>query len=843
MPSSGLILYWEIILKQVYYVTGGCGSGKTEEAITYMHDTCLASGKNILLVQPTKALLEETKRRIEGRFPNQEVVIIHGDNKFRDQPVHARITDFMTKPHKGVILGITHSAFFGMTGWRRIGAWELIIDEVPAVDGTFQLNVPRTFSWFISDFETEKGHGNFLRLKPAARRAHFDDVAANKDKDELYAVLKELYAKVNSRSHDVWVARSNWNKLGHASFGSGQNSALICHWTLRPEVFADWDAPTIMGANFTSSMLSLIWENKVEFLPHPTIHTRYEQYPPEISKRLTFHFVSERSNSVKLQNRLGSSFEQIINDAIRELWGNAPYLLVVNNSKKESFEIQDSGQHIPAICHGRNDWNQHTRIAFVAALNDTPPHYKFLHEVVGLLPERVRQAKSQEVIHQAIMRTALRDPTSTLPVEALVVDRETAYHLKDRLFPAARVARSIEIHQGLVERDAKAREQAKTKLAQSQTELNKKSRDAKKRLLEDQRLLKELLSGGHNIMCDGSSPTQVRCYDQELNNKPEIITSGVLASFLGSKMSPDVLPEHFTNWHEVRELMQSAYGHQYKAKDDNLLISGARFNSELSPDTSRGLANIEYVAFMQLDFDGGELGLDELKLIFDDFSWLAYNSFNNDISMGQLRYRVFIPFRHPVTAAYYHALWDKLASRIADNGFSVGKQVKCKRCSGLDKSKRPANSIFYMPCQARTDYRRNSFFDDSFWDEAMIIDPLDTGWVEAMAIAVDEARIPMEFEKSAELKALQDAVLAKRSHADEADWNDLMTDIRTACMTASPGEGNDVLFNQAVRLKRHGVNGTELEQNLKSLTTGMRHPAERRAQVPSILSSLELRAA
>jgi hypothetical protein len=835
-------------MKTIYYVSGGCGSGKTEGAIAYMRQRCHIAGKNILLVQPTKRLLQQTDDRIRQLYPDQRVFLIHGSDDRADwwgqEPVKARIMAFMTEERRGVVLGITHAAFLSMPSWKRTGDWELIIDEIPPADGTFQLNVPETFRWFISDFEIDQGHGSYFRLTRAiGRQRRFDDLAVNREKDDLLAVLRELYARVNSRGHEVCVPRDSWLRLGMPRFDAdGRHGALICHWTLRPELLDVWDKPTIMGANFTNSMLHQLWQGKVNFAPHPHIRPAFDQYPREVSERLTIRYVSERRNSVRLQERREEQFRAAINESIAEHWHDEPFLWVANTKQGDDFVVRDGGTRISPITHGRNDCRNYTRIAFFAALNDTPPHFKFLNDACGIPSDVVHEAKTQEIIHQAIMRTALRDAASCQPVEALVVDRATADQLKARLFPAACVAGPDAIDPAFVEHDMVARERARTTLAMTQAERDRKAREAKKRLREEQARLSLLLSG-HKIMCGDFVQTQDRHYDPDLIYKPEIVVPGISASFVPAKTSGQVLTHRFTGWADVREVMRRAFDLHYKAKDDNILMSGAKFDPRLSPDTRRGLANIEYVAFMQLDFDGGDLSIDELRVVFDDFAWLAYNSFNNDLDEGQLRYRVFIPFLHPVTVSYYHHLWDALAARIEQFGFTLGEGVPGKRFSGLDKSKRTANSIFYMPCQSRRNYRRNSFFDDSQWDEARILDPLNSAWLDAMDFMPEEARAPLPVEESPHWQVLERSLLALKGDRDEAEIADALDEMRQACMSAAPSTGNATLFLQAAKMKRLGISSDDIQRQLHGMAPLMRHPQERGAQIPSIMKTLRRRAA
>jgi len=54
-----------------------------------------------------------------------------------------------------------------------------------------------------------------------------------------------------------------------------------------------------------------------------------------------------------------------------------------------------------------------------------------------------------------------------------------------------------------------------------------------------------------------------------------------------------------------------------------------------------------------------------------------------------------------------------------------------------------------------------------------------------------------------------------------------------------PGEGNDRFWNYAVALRSAGMNSEQIEQTLQLESSYARNPWERRAQIPSILKSLQ----
>jgi len=163
------------------------------------------------------------------------------------------------------------------------------------------------------------------------------------------------------------------------------------------------------------------------------------------------------------------------------------------------------------------------------------------------------------------------------------------------------------------------------------------------------------------------------------------------------------------NWDDVRSQFRQCLDQIQPKKEDNSLISGALFDLDKDKETTKGLTNIVAVNGMWLDFDDGLLMPDEFARMFPDIRWMLFNSFNNGKN-GQTKYRVVSPTKSPMTQEMYHRIWDAVADRIKDFGYYVGtdlayeKALKSGRVlpekSGLDVSKRTANSFFYLPCRA-----------------------------------------------------------------------------------------------------------------------------------------------
>ena len=108
------------------------GSGKTR-ALTREADRLAKAGQKALIIQPTKLLIEKMiSDELQPLRPKYRHTAIHSG---RDGSVVRTLTDhlFEAEPGIGEIVFATHAAFFKLP-WFPRWMWNLIFDEVPAVD-------------------------------------------------------------------------------------------------------------------------------------------------------------------------------------------------------------------------------------------------------------------------------------------------------------------------------------------------------------------------------------------------------------------------------------------------------------------------------------------------------------------------------------------------------------------------------------------------------------------------------------------------------------------------------------------------------------------------------------
>jgi hypothetical protein len=182
------------------------------------------------------------------------------------------------------------------------------------------------------------------------------------------------------------------------------------------------------------------------------------------------------------------------------------------------------------------------------------------------------------------------------------------------------------------------------------------------------------------------------------------------------------------------------------------------------------------------------------------------------------RFRVFLPTKDIMTPEVYIQIWEQIELKLRDAGYSVGRPKKgCNlRRSGLDKSKKPPTSLFYLPRQAKNP--KDSFFWD-FKDGRAPLDPIQ--WIENSLFVVD-------------FKITKSAFQEKDRGPDQALIEAAVAEWR---MTPK-GEGNDAFFEFARKLKKAGMSDWEIEATLADEARYAHSPSDRRRQIPSIMKSL-----
>jgi hypothetical protein len=817
----------------IHYVDGVCGSYKTTHALEFAVKSATKLRQPILFVQPTTKLITQSVDVVNKI--SSKVVVKRFDSSVCAGSVFSDLHEFMNEwdidDDGGCIVFITHKCLWEMPWFPNRSKWNLIIDEIPDVDFEYHLNLPDAADFALQSVLQANECGLNAMLKLTARpekRSQVQHWARNTGADDLIKVVQPLFRELTSQHSNVFVTRASWQRLGWE--GHGQ---VAVHGWRSPSVCDGWCSVRIMGAFFTDSLLHMIWLNMdVEFREDNRIKVLAQRHNSDIGKRVSIHYFSEKSWSKKVRDKIANDDDPLVHikPIITGLWGDNEFLWSANKDIPDAVIGTQfaNGIRIPAVCHGLNEYRHVSRIAFLSALNNTPGHFSYADKVLGISSDQLRQARSHQVAYQSIMRTALRDADSTAEVTVLVPDIGLGNWLAE-VFPGS----TLHAHEAAAEcrevlgsaTKARGRPQKVSKLTATERSARRFEKN------------RELIRTKNSIY------------------KVFFVRNDIDLSHELSVQSLNVQRSTHINWDDVRSQFRQCLDQIQPKKEDNSLISGALFDLDKDKETTKGLTNIVAVNGMWLDFDDGLLMPDEFARMFPDIRWMLFNSFNNGKN-GQTKYRVVSPTKSPMTQEMYHRIWDAVADRIKDFGYYVGtdlayeKALKSGRVlpekSGLDVSKRTANSFFYLPCRAGLG-KQYTFWRENWGDNIPLLDP--EVWLTYAPLEAQEYELkpPHQNARSDKLQVVADKLNSRTStndnHAIEQDTRD--AEILTARQNAisdwrstPPGTGNNAFYRLACKLKVYGMDDNEIRSTLNTEATYGRSPSERRREIPGIMSAL-----
>ena len=133
-----------------------------------------------------------------------------------------------------------------------------------------------------------------------------------------------------------------------------------------------------------------------------------------------------------------------------------------------------------------------------------------------------------------------------------------------------------------------------------------------------------------------------------------------------------------------------------------MLISPAIFDPNKCEGSKRGIGNIVYIRGVWLDFEDGDLKPDEFPSLFPYVRMVIFNTFRH--TKEKPRFRVFIPTNGIMSPEAYKKIWDQIALKLKDAGYSLEKPKKGSslRERAWIKAREPRPAYFTFPVRQRT---------------------------------------------------------------------------------------------------------------------------------------------
>lgn len=689
---------------EITYVSAPCGAGKTYALAHYLKDALSRNPfdepQQFMYVAPTIDLLEEFSSRLTdlGVVAQRIIAGLPGQKDvFERVTRHLRNPDLYDASH---VTLITHKTFLRLpVGLRHPERWRIFIDEVPQSDEFQFARLPKTRD-LLSDYLDGKSLKEGLVRIDKKPRASIKRLLEMRDTG--IDAMREMLHKIESPNYTVYTDGQSFDRVFNPTQANCDPTfSLPLLAVVNPDIF---DGCCFLAANFEDSMLfDLLKRHKKGIALHQALTKglRYDHYHESVGQRASIKYVLEGTRySKSCRDKLtldGRPLKLAIDETILAHLGTEPFLLVANKDDKGPLVNAPNAERLSGSPHGLNCFQTHTRIVFLAALNRSGKHLAMLGNA-GFTQDTIRRATLVEAVHQSVMRTALRDASSSASVEIVVQDAWTAKQI-GQVLGCRNICKLGNISLDTLE------------------PYNPRERNRRYNFQKALRSLPAVGSdqgGTEEDHEDNNSAANSllflldnigKCHDSAAIEEPiatNTSRSGIQFTLHDSIYSsaPEEHAQVLLPFNDFLKILKVAARTPIARKEEHPLFTPSIFKSG-GTKGCRTKDNFLSSSCLVLDFDGGSLSPETFETIFwkdagacEKRTFIIYNTFSRAASDPN-RFRVIMPFARPVTSIeVFEAIFEAIAERIEDAGY-------CQADAKLDKVGRNPTQPYYLPCTNR----------------------------------------------------------------------------------------------------------------------------------------------
>jgi len=396
------------------------GSGKTH-AIARRAIELVREGHNVLIIQPTKDLIDQTKARYFGGI-HCEVITSNTNST----SVIGKILDYLQQPYpEPHILMIAWLAFDRLPDFNQRGQWHVFVDEVPQVYDRHEFKARKTHTYITNQLQLAQHSGKFAAVH-VKDRGEMRSLAEAAGYDYALSTYADAARQLKSLNFACFVDHQR-----HAALLAGKSDDLIIYTLMNPSILQGFASVTIAGARFKETLLYRLWsQSGVEFIEAEDIN-RTLRYREHVGfERLTVHYAFERSWSKCLRDSdAGMPFTAYC-DAVQRANGDNRAIWIGNNDIDVSPFTGTHYQRLPNYPHGLNNFQEdYDNVVCLSALNPSNDLIGFL-ESVGLSRDEVLLNTYRHCVYQAVLRCSLRNPNRQTSNHVFVPDQQLALWLQ-----------------------------------------------------------------------------------------------------------------------------------------------------------------------------------------------------------------------------------------------------------------------------------------------------------------------------------------------------------------------------------------------------------------------------
>lgn len=682
-------------------------------------------------------------------------------------------------------------------------------------------------------------------------------IARNRFGDDIYALLGGVAGRISGEHWSVYALQSSYESMLR---GEKEHGRLTTYSLLNPSIFKQFGETIVASACFEDTMLYRLWAGRgVEMKPisgRLAKSLRYQKH--ENGDRILIAYVSDESWSKTLRDRQVEVDGEIVRvrdrlvSLIAAATGGEPFAWMGNNDLPDDlFAHRPGAERLPNSPHGLNSFQHLHQVVVLSALNPPPAHFSFM-QAEGIDGEELRTGHYRTAVYQAVMRISIRDPQSEEPKLVVVMDKSTAEWLAD-LFPGADVTPLDGLGAQLRKGKPGRRRKHETDAGRNRAY----RRDLEKKWFDD---LKAINGPCIEPISYAAFGEQVRramaeqeSWDENTSYK-DFLSRDFGSAFADKYASRPLMHLDLDDEEEFIRLLRDLHREVPASKEDNILLSPAHFDADMTKGSSRGLVNITHVHGIWMDNDGGDLTHKEFARLFPYLRIVVWNTYSS--TPEKPRWRAFIPTSYAMSIEVHRCIMQQIEAVLHKAGYrsqtAINKLAKSSTKAwmhhGFDTSKFNAASLFYAPCLAAhpqgsffVDYneRKRAPLDLYMWLDNCILDlrpepePIAVPTIPAISIPAPQ---PIHDES---LRAVSEALNKMKANGTgqrrQAKIDKAIDDWRGAFK----GDGHNAFFRLGVALKRAGLDESDIQQRLREEAGFAHSPAERRKEIRGIMRSLK----
>ncbi|AWN54622.1 DEAD/DEAH box helicase family protein [Methylobacterium sp. 17Sr1-1] len=304
-------------MSQIKYVSAPCGSGKTHAIIN-----SILEGRydgNLLLVQPTVQLIDNTYNEIKKRSPSSHIERFHSE-VITDKSVSGALIKHFRNPYPGNHVVITtHSTFLNLYFIANKRDYDLVLDESPVLVDPFDEKLPDHHHLITDHLSLEAQGPSYGILKPK-NITELTSLAENRNGDRVSKLFAKLARLILS---DDYVSYVNLQQYNNLIKGKQEDGQLVIYNVMQPTIFAGFKSLAILGARLEETALFKKWSDLgVSFCRDVGLesHLRYTEHTNGNLVRLHYGFKDNWSKYVRdtkhpeLREKLISASMELIRD-------------------------------------------------------------------------------------------------------------------------------------------------------------------------------------------------------------------------------------------------------------------------------------------------------------------------------------------------------------------------------------------------------------------------------------------------------------------------------------------------------------------------------------------------